>query len=88
MEYKTKPNVVNPVVVILVLLNLSDWNLRKKGNLHLGQHYSADETALLCRSLARNTQAFKDEDKVLGNIMSKDAFSALLGANASGTHRL
>ena len=35
-----------------------------------------------------NTQAFKDEDQVPGKKISKDKFSALLGANASGTHRL
>ena len=33
--------------------------LMKKENLHLGQLYNADETALSYRSLPRNTQAFK-----------------------------
>ena len=35
-----------------------------------------------------NTQAFKDKDKVPGKKISKDKFSVLLGANATGTHGL
>ena len=60
----------------------------KKGKLHLGKLYNADETALFWRSLPRNTQAFKNEDKIHLKKISKDKSSALLGANASGTHCL
>ena len=52
------------------------------------QIYNADDTAVFWRSLPVNTQASKDEDKVPGKKISKDKFSALLGANASGTHCL
>ena len=62
--------------------------LIRKEDLHLNQIYNADETTLYWKSLPVNTQAFKDEDKVPGKKISKDKFSALLGANASGTHRL
>ena len=62
--------------------------LIREEDLHLNQIYNADETALYWRSLPVNTQAFKDEDKVTGKKISKDKFSALLGANASGAHRL
>ena len=62
--------------------------LIKDEDLHLGQIYNADETALFWRSLPRNTQAFKNEDKIPGKKISKDKFSALLGANASGTQRI
>ena len=62
--------------------------LIREEDLHLNQTYNADKTALFWRSLPINTQAFKDEDKVPGKKISKDKFLALLGANASGTHRL
>ena len=62
--------------------------LIREEDLHLNQIYNADETALYWRSLPVNIQAFKDEDKVPGKKISKDKFSALLGANASGTHGL
>ena len=62
--------------------------LIREEDLHLNQIYNADETAIFWRSLPVNTQAFKDEDKVLAKKISKDKFSALLEANASGTHRL
>ena len=48
----------------------------KKENLHLGQLYNADEIALFWRSLPRNTQAFKNEDKIPGKKMSKEKFIA------------
>ena len=59
----------------------------KKENLHIGQIYNADENALFWRSLLRNTQAFKNDDRIPGKQIGKDKFSALLGANSSGTHR-
>ena len=62
--------------------------LIREEDLQLNQIYNADETALFWRSLPVNIQAFKDEDKVPGKKISKDKFSALLGANASGIHRL
>ena len=55
---------------------------------HLVQLFNTDETVLFWRSLPRNTQAFKNEDNIPGKKISKDTFLALLGANASGTHRL
>ena len=61
--------------------------LIREEDLHLNQVYNADEAAVFWRSLPVNTQAFKNEDKVLGKKLSNDKFSALLGANASGTHR-
>ena len=45
--------------------------LMRKENVHLGQLYNADETALFWRSLPRNTQAFKNEDKISGKKISK-----------------
>ena len=62
--------------------------LIREEDLYLNQIYNADKTALYWRSLPVNTQAFKDEDKVPGKKISKDKFSALLGAIASGTHCL
>ena len=44
----------------------------EKENLHIGQLYNADETAVFWRSLPRNTQAFKNEDKIPEKKMSKD----------------
>ena len=58
----------------------------RKENVHLGQLYNADETALFWRSLPRNTQAFKNEDKISGKKISKEIILALLGANTLGTH--
>ena len=60
--------------------------LIKEEDLSLSQIYNADETCLFWRSLPTNTQAFKNEDKIPGKKLSKDKFSALIGANASGTH--
>ena len=62
--------------------------LIREEDLHLNQVYNVDETAVFWRLLPVNTQAFKDEDKVLGKKISKDKFSALLGANVTGTHHL
>ena len=62
--------------------------LIREEDLHLNQIYNANETTSFWRLLPVNTQAFKDEDNVPGKKISKDKFSALLGANASGTHRL
>ena len=62
--------------------------LIREEDLHLNQVYNADETAVFWRSMLVNTQAFKDEDKVPGKKISKDTFSALLEANATGTHGL
>ena len=39
-------------------LGLKSTRLKKTENLHLGQLYNTDETALFWRSLQRNTQAF------------------------------
>ena len=60
--------------------------LIREEDLHLNQVYNADETTVFWRSLPVNTQAFKDEDKVPGKKISKNKFSALLGANDTGTH--
>ena len=60
----------------------------KKENFELVKLYNADETALFSRSLPRNTQALKNEEKIPGKKISKEKISALLDANASGTHRL
>lgn len=62
--------------------------LIRKEDIHLTQLYNADETALFWRSLPKNTQAFRDDDKTPGKKLNKEKFSALLGANAAGTHRL
>ena len=62
--------------------------LMKEENLQLFHLYNADETALFWRSFPRNTQAFKNEDKIPGNKISEEKYSALLGENATGTHRL
>ena len=62
--------------------------LIREEDFHLNQIYNADETAIFWRLLTVNTQAFKDKDKVPEKKISKDKFSALLGANASGIHRL
>ena len=64
-----------------------DW-LIKDEKWQLNQLYNGDETALFWRSLPRNTQAFRHEDKTPGRKISKEKLSALLGANATGTHRL
>ena len=60
--------------------------LIKEEDLSLSQIYNADETCLFWRSVPTNTQAFKNEDKIPGKKLCKDKFSALLRANASGTH--
>ena len=62
--------------------------LMKKEDLHLGRLCNVDETALFWRSLPRHTHALKNEDKIPGKKISKEKFSALLGANASGSHHL
>ncbi|KAF2366176.1 HTH CenpB-type DNA-binding domain [Trinorchestia longiramus] len=62
--------------------------LIKKEDLHSNQVYNAHETALFWRSLPKNTQAYGNEEKTPGKKISKEKFSVLLGANASGTHRL
>ncbi|XP_063226872.1 tigger transposable element-derived protein 7-like [Bacillus rossius redtenbacheri] len=52
------------------------------------QLYNADETGLFWRSLPENTQAYKHEGTAPGRKLSKERLSALLCANADGSHRL
>ena len=73
-------------VKLVVLLNFQTFRLKcnrlmKKENIHLG--HNADETALSWRSLTRNSQALKNEDKIPGKKISKEKSSAMLGANGS-----
>ena len=57
-------------------------------DLHLGQLYNTDDTALFWLSLPKKYSGVKNDDKIPGRKISREIFSALLGANASGTHRL
>ena len=52
------------------------------------QIYNFDETGLFWRSLPTNTQANIHEKTQKGRKLDKSRISALLGANADGTHRL
>ena len=54
----------------------------------MSQIYNVDETGIMWKSLPRNTQARKDEDRVPGKKINKERLSGMCGANASGTHRL
>lgn len=60
----------------------------KKEGLLMSQLYNADETGLYWRSLPKNTQVRKGEEKTPGHKMSKDRISAMCCANADGMHRL
>ncbi|KAG7170856.1 Tigger transposable element-derived protein 7-like 3, partial [Homarus americanus] len=63
-------------------------DLIKSEGLLISQVYNGDETGLYCRSLPRNTQAFKNEASSPGRKVSKERFSALFCSNADGMHRL
>ncbi|XP_062854201.1 tigger transposable element-derived protein 7-like [Trichomycterus rosablanca] len=76
----------NASAVELFRLKLNE--LIKTEDMHLSQVYNADETGLFWRSLPRNTQAFRNEDSIPVKKIIQDKFSALLGVNATGTHRL
>ena len=52
------------------------------------QIYNFDETGLVWRALPTHTQASKDMGEVRGRKLDKSRISALLGANADGSHRL
>ena len=52
------------------------------------QIYNFDETGLVWRALPTNTQASKAMGEVRGRKLDKARISALLGANADGSHRL
>ncbi|XP_022913914.2 tigger transposable element-derived protein 7-like [Onthophagus taurus] len=52
------------------------------------QIYNADETGLLWRALPENTQAFRYETLTTGKKIGKERISALLCANADGSHKL
>ena len=64
-----------------------DWIIKDE-KWQLYQLYNGDKTVFFWWSLPRNTQAFRHEDKTPGRKISKEKLSALLGANATGTHRL
>ena len=63
-------------------------DLISKEGLLLSQIYNADETGLFYRSTPTNTLASEEEKKIPGRKISKQRFSALCGANATGLHRL
>ena len=56
--------------------------------LALSQIYNADETGMFWRSIPKNTQVRRGEDKSKGKKSSKERLSVLVGCNATGMHRL
>lgn len=60
----------------------------KKEKINLSQLYNFDETGLYWRALPDTTQASKAEKNTPGRKISKDRVSALLCANADGSHIL
>lgn len=62
--------------------------LLKTGQIQLSQLYNYDETGLYWRALPDTTQASKAEKNTPGRKISKDRVSALLCANADGSHML
>ena len=63
-------------------------NLIKETGLLLSQVYNADETGLYWRAPPSHTQAPHSEKATHGRKVSKDRISALMCANADGSHRL
>uniref|UniRef100_A0A8C6D4Q2 Tigger transposable element derived 7 n=1 Tax=Moschus moschiferus TaxID=68415 RepID=A0A8C6D4Q2_MOSMO len=62
--------------------------LIKEEKLCLAQLYSGDETDLFWKSLPENTQASRKDICLPGRKINKERLSALLCANADGTHKL
>lgn len=64
--------------------------LNKVRELNLGpeQVYNADESGLFWRALPKKTLVHKDEDSAPGRKVSKDRFTFMPCANASGSHKL
>lgn len=62
--------------------------LIKEEKLRLAQLYSAGETDLFWKSLPENTQANRKDICLPGRKINKERLSALLCANADGTHKL
>ncbi|MBZ3869332.1 Tigger transposable element-derived protein 7 [Sciurus carolinensis] len=60
----------------------------KEEKLHLAQVYSGDETDLFWKSMPENTQASRKDICLPGRKINKERLSALLCANADGTHKL
>ncbi|XP_027967761.1 tigger transposable element-derived protein 7 isoform X2 [Eumetopias jubatus] len=64
------------------------YMLIKEEKLSLAQLYSGDETDLFWKSMAENIQASRKEICLPGRKINKERLSALLCANADGTHKL
>ncbi|VCX35505.1 unnamed protein product [Gulo gulo] len=62
--------------------------LIKEEKLSLAQLYSGDETDLFWKSMPENIQASRKEICLPGRKINKERLSALLCANADGTHKL
>lgn len=62
--------------------------LFKEEKLCLAQLYSGDETDLFWKSMSENTQASRKDICLPGRKINKERLSALLCANADGTHKL
>lgn len=62
--------------------------LIKEEKLCLAQLYSGDETDLFWKSMPENTQASRKDICLPGRKINKERLSALLCANADGTHKL
>ncbi|XP_057603334.1 tigger transposable element-derived protein 7 isoform X2 [Hippopotamus amphibius kiboko] len=62
--------------------------LIKEEQLCLAQLYSGDETDLFWKSMPENTQASRKDICLPGRKINKERLSALLCANADGTHKL
>ncbi|XP_006163026.1 tigger transposable element-derived protein 7 [Tupaia chinensis] len=60
----------------------------KEEKLDLAQLYSGDETDLFWKSMPENTQANRKDICLPGRKRNKERLSALLCANADGTHKL
>ncbi|XP_004373255.1 tigger transposable element-derived protein 7 [Trichechus manatus latirostris] len=60
----------------------------KEEKLRLAQLYSGDETDLFWKSMPENTQASRKDICMPGKKINKERLSALLCANADGTHKL
>ncbi|XP_003790872.1 tigger transposable element-derived protein 7 [Otolemur garnettii] len=60
----------------------------KKEKLHLAQLYSGDETDLFWKSMPENSEASRKDICLPGRKINKEQLSALLCANADGTHKL
>lgn len=63
-------------------------NLIKEEKLCLAQLYSGDETDLFWKSMSENTQASRKDICLPGKKINKEQLSALLCANADGSHKL